>query len=156
MNFFKILTVAAMITLPTFAMAQDEALVGDPEAGESVFRKCRACHWADKDEKKIGPSLMGVIGRTAGIWGEFNYSDAMTEAGENGLVWLPEILMEYLIKPRDYIQGTRMAFPGLRNEQDRADVVAYLMQFSDPLPEEDAMEGDDAAMEGDDAAPSTE
>ncbi len=152
MKLVKLVATAAVVLMP-FAAIADEMPVGDAEAGEKVFKKCRACHVADEDVKKIGPSLMGVIGRQAGTWGEFNYSSAMREAGEGGLVWTPETLYEYLVKPREYIKGTRMAFPGLRRDQQRADVIAYLAQFSDPWPpEEDGEAAEGAAAEEEGAA----
>lgn len=126
-----LLSASAMLLLATGAMA-GEMPTGDATAGANIFRKCAACHYVDRDEKKIGPSLKGVIGRQAGTWDEFRYSPAMVEAGANGLVWSPEVLFEYLLKPRDYVKGTRMAFPGLPSEQDRADVIAYILQSSDP------------------------
>jgi len=145
MKQLKLLTAISLIALPAYAMADDHIPSGDAAAGENVFKKCRACHVADEDKKKIGPSLMNIFGRQAGTHPDFRYSNAMVEAGEGGLVWTPEIMFEYLEKPRDYIKGTRMAFPGLRDEQDRADVIAYLQQFSEPM--EGEMEGEEAASE---------
>jgi cytochrome c len=130
----RLLAASAMLLLATGAAA-GEMPAGDATAGAGIFRKCAACHHLDRDEKKIGPSLMGVIGRQAGTWDGFRYSPAMVEAGANGLVWSPDVLFEYLIKPRDYVKGTRMAFPGLPSEQDRADVIAYILQSFDPSAE---------------------
>jgi cytochrome c len=130
----RLLAASAMLVLATVAAA-GEMPAGDATAGARVFRKCAVCHYIDRDEKRIGPSLMGVIGRQAGSWGEFRYSPAMVEAGASGLVWLPDVLFDYLVKPRDYVKGTRMTFPGLPSEQDRADVIAYILQFSDPSAE---------------------
>jgi cytochrome c2 len=106
---------------------------GDVDAGEKVFRKCRACHLVGENATaRVGPVLNNLFGRTAGTNEEYGarYSKAMVEAGQNGLVWTEEVLMEYLIKPRDYVNGTKMAFAGLAKEQDREDVIAYLKQFS--------------------------
>ena len=98
---------------------------GDAAAGEKVFRKCKACHSLEAGENKIGPSLHGVFGRTAGTVEGFKYSDAMKESG---IVWDESTLDAYLENPKKNVPGTRMAFPGLRKEEDRANVIAYLME----------------------------
>ncbi len=106
------------------AMAQDEALVED---GEKVFRRCAACHQVGADaENKVGPQLANVIGRTAGSLEDFDYSDAMIAAGEGGMVWTEETLDPYLANPRGVVKGTSMAFAGLKKEEDRAAVIAYI------------------------------
>ncbi|ETX15804.1 cytochrome C [Roseivivax halodurans JCM 10272] len=127
----NLLAATAFVALPAGAvLAQDAA--GDPEAGENVFRKCQACHMVGEDaQNRVGPSLNGVIGRTAGTLEDFNYSDAMVAKGEEGLVWSAETLMPYLENPREYVSGTKMSFAGLRKEEERADVIAYLQQFSE-------------------------
>ncbi len=99
-------------------------------AGEQVFGKCKACHVVDTDKNKIGPSLMGVIGRTAGTHAGFKYSNAMVEAGTSGIVWDEAALTSYLQNPKAFIKGTKMAFAGLKAEEDVANVIAYLKQFS--------------------------
>lgn len=96
---------------------------GDAAAGEKVFRKCKACHSTEAGKNKIGPSLHGVIGRKAGTEEGYKYSSAMANSG---LVWNEETLDKYLEKPRDVVPGTKMTFAGLRKEQDRQDVIAYL------------------------------
>lgn len=104
---------------------------GDAAEGEKVFRKCMACHMVGPDaENRVGPVLNGVVNRTAGTLEGFSYSDAMIEAGQNGLVWDDATLHEYLEKPRDIVPGTKMAFAGLRKEEERDDVIAYLETFS--------------------------
>jgi cytochrome c len=102
----------------------------DAAAGEKVFAKCKACHNADTDKNKVGPSLMGVIGRTAGTHPGFAYSAAMTDAGKRGIVWDEPTLTTYLHDPKAFVKGTKMAFPGLKTDQETADVIAYLKQFS--------------------------
>lgn len=101
----------------------------DAAAGEKVFAKCKVCHNADTDKNKVGPSLMGVIGRTAGTHPGFAYSAAMTEAGKAGTVWDEKTLAIYLHDPKAYVKGTKMAFVGLKTDQEIADVIAYLKQF---------------------------
>lgn len=98
-------------------------LTGDAAAGETVFAQCRTCHLIEEGKNGVGPSLYGVIGRTAGSIEGFNYSEA--NAG-SGITWTPEIMFEYLEAPREYLPGTRMAYPGLKDPQERADLIAYL------------------------------
>lgn len=103
---------------------------GDPIAGEKVFKKCAACHTVEPGKHRIGPSLAGVISRQAGTAEGYKYSKAMKAYGDSGIVWSAEVLEPYLVKPREVVKGTKMTFPGLKKEADRADVIAYLMQFS--------------------------
>ena len=100
-------------------LAQD----GDPAAGEKVFRQCQACHVIDAEQNRVGPHLVGIIGRPAGAVEGFKYSDAMANSG---IVWDETTIAEYLANPRSYVEGNRMAFAGLRNEQQIADVIAYI------------------------------
>ncbi|OWU71907.1 MFS transporter [Roseovarius sp. 22II1-1F6A] len=102
----------------------DPALVA---AGEQVFRKCKACHQVGEGAvNRSGPHLNGVFGRQAGTVEDFRYSSAMEDAGEAGLTWTSETLGAFLTKPRDYLKGTKMAFPGLRSADDIAAIEAYL------------------------------
>lgn len=104
------------------------AMAGDAALGEKVFKKCKACHIIDKEKHKTGPHLVNVIGRTAGTAeGYKKYSKAMKASG---IVWNDETLNGYLEKPKKYLKGTRMAFAGLKKEEDRANVIAYLKQYS--------------------------
>jgi cytochrome c len=124
--------IAALAAFLWFAMAGAALAEGDAAKGEKVFRKCKACHAVGEDAKnKVGPQLNDVIGRTAGTAEDFKYSKAMAAKGEEGLVWNEETLTEYLRKPRDYIPKNKMAFAGLRKDDDLADVIAYLKQFSE-------------------------
>jgi cytochrome c len=96
---------------------------GDAANGEKIFAKCKACHTVEAGKNKVGPSLAGVVGRKAGMAEGFNYSDAMKNSG---LTWDEATLNTYLAGPKKLVPGTKMAFPGLPNEQDRLDVIAYL------------------------------
>jgi cytochrome c len=122
--------IALSAVLAVAAMAAGQANAQDAAAGEQVFTKCKACHIADKDQNKIGPSLHGLFGRTAGTHPDFKYSPAMTDAGKNGLVWDEAKLTVYLHDPKAMVKGTKMAFPGLKNDADIANVIAYLKQFN--------------------------
>ncbi|MEI9418203.1 c-type cytochrome [Mesorhizobium sp. Cs1321R2N1] len=107
---------------------------GDPVLGKHVFNRCMTCHEAATDRDKVGPHLMGVVGRTAGIAESFlgHYSEAMKSAGAAGLVWDEANLAEYLKSPKLKVPGNRMAFSGLSNNDDIANVIAYLK--ADPKP----------------------
>ncbi|MGB0661571.1 MAG: c-type cytochrome [Mangrovicoccus sp.] len=133
MKFSHIATAALIAVASTVAapvMASDYEIVGDAAKGEKVFRKCKACHMVgDGAKSKVGPVLNGVLGRTAGTFDGFKYSAPMIAAGEEGLVWAPETIGEFLTKPKDYIKGTKMAFAGLRKQSDVDNVVAYLATF---------------------------
>jgi cytochrome c2 len=98
---------------------------GDPAQGKKVFVKCQACHSLETGVNKVGPSLAGIMGRAAAAEADFNYSDAMKNAHLN---WTPETLDQYLLNPRKMVPGTKMAFPGLPKEKDRADLISYLEQ----------------------------
>lgn len=103
----------------------------DVDKGKKVFRKCKACHEVEKEKNKVGPHLVNLMGRKFGSLEGYKFSKAMKAKGaDEGLVWTEEILLEYLIKPRAYVKGTKMAFPGLKKEKDRVNLVAYLKTFS--------------------------
>ena len=112
-----------------FGLSATPALAsGDVAAGEKVFKKCKACHVVDTEKHKTGPHLVNIMGRAAGSAdGYKKYSDAMKSSG---IVWNEETLDGYLEKPKAYVKGTRMAFAGLRKEEDRANVIAYLKSYS--------------------------
>lgn len=99
------------------------AYTGDPAKGKRVFAQCMTCHAVQEGRNNVGPSLYRVVGRESGTVPGFKYSDANSNSD---VVWTEENLFDYLENPQAYIPGTIMAFPGLRNPQDRADVIAYL------------------------------
>ncbi|MEO3430471.1 c-type cytochrome [Pelagibius sp. CAU 1746] len=128
-KFLRVATAATLALLIPLASASAE---GDAAKGEKVFKKCKACHAVGEGAKnKVGPHLNDVVGRSAGTVEGFKYSAAMVAAGEGGVVWDEDSLSAYLEKPRDYIKGNRMSFAGLRKEDERADVIAYLETFSE-------------------------
>jgi len=101
--------------------------------GEKIFKKCAACHSIDQGgANKIGPALWGVLGRQAGSISNYKYSKAMVTYGKT---WSFEEMNGFLIKPKDWIKGTKMSFLGLKNAKDRAAVILYMNEkTSSPLP----------------------
>jgi S-disulfanyl-L-cysteine oxidoreductase SoxD len=134
-------TVSSAAPAPAVAVAEaapepTPAAAGpDPELvaqGERAFRACQTCHdVGDGARNKTGPHLNDLFGRTAGSLDGFRFSRQFVAAGEEGLVWTPETLHDFLMKPRDYIKGTRMSFAGFRDDADIDAVTAYLQTFGD-------------------------
>ncbi len=106
---------------------------GNVEHGEKVFKKCAACHSiADGGGNKIGPALWGVLGRKIGSFPDYKYSKAMAAYGKS---WSFEEMNGFLIKPKDWIKGTKMSFAGLKNAKERAAVILYMNEnTNNPLP----------------------
>jgi len=155
----KMLLAATLFAGATLGSQSAFALDGDAAAGEKVFNRCKSCHMVGPEAKnKVGPALTGVIGRTAGTYEDYKYGASLVAAGEKGLVWDAEQMTEYLVDPRKYLRAylddskakSKMAFK-LRDEQDRADVIAYLTTFS-----EGVEEGESAAEEGEEAESTTQ
>jgi cytochrome c2 len=115
------------------APAAEEAtqVAGDPAAGEAFARRCVACHsFEEGGANKVGPNLWGVVGRPVASVEDYAYSEAMTAFSEGGAkVWDPGTLHAYLADPRGVVPGTKMVFPGIKNEDDLANVVAYLQSL---------------------------
>nr|WP_319385972.1 cytochrome c family protein [uncultured Roseibium sp.] len=124
----RLLMIAGTAFLAVTAQASAE---GDPVKGEKVFKKCAACHAVGESAKnKVGPQLNGIVGSPWGRIDGFKYSKALIEIGD-GKVWDEETLAVYLTKPRDLVPKGKMAFAGLRKEEDRANVIAYLAQYKE-------------------------
>ena len=97
--------------------------------GAKVFKKCAACHSIAKGgSNKIGPILWGVLGRKAGTISDYKYSKAMAAHGKT---WSIEEMNGFLIKPKNWIKGTKMSFAGLKNAKDRASVILYMNENTD-------------------------
>lgn len=109
----------ALVASPAFAE-------GDPAKGEKVFRKCKACHVVDKEKNRVGPHLVDLFGRPAGSVEKFKYSKAMKTKAEEGLVWDEASIAEFLKAPKKYMKGTKMAFVGLKKQNEIDDVIAYI------------------------------
>lgn len=122
----KLTTIAlsTLLALTTSAFAE-----GDIKKGKKVFKKCAACHTVKDGKHKLGPSLFGIFGRTAGTVEGVKYSDAMIASG---IVWDQANMREFLTKPKDYIKGTSMAFGGIKKEQQMDDLIAYMKDKTIP------------------------
>jgi cytochrome c len=113
-------TVIAAISSP--AVAQDQA------AGELAFKQCNICHQVGENARnEVGPVLNGIIGKKAGTTPDYEYSPAFKNVN---LVWDDGSLKEYIKDPKSMVPGTKMAFPGLKDERKIADLVAYLTRFA--------------------------
>jgi cytochrome c len=99
---------------------------GDAKLGAIVFKKCAACHTATEAANKVGPSLMGVIGRPVAAVAGYSYSAAMKAFGADGKVWDEALLRKYLPSPQFLVKGTRMSFAGLKSDSDLDNLLAYL------------------------------
>jgi cytochrome c len=115
---------AGSISLPVWA---DEASGGNAAAGEKDFVVCRACHQIGPTAKNfVGPVLNGVVGRKAGTYPGFSYSDANKNSG---ITWTPEELEKYLANPQAVVPHTKMIFPGIKDPQKIKDIIAFLEQY---------------------------
>jgi cytochrome c2 len=109
--------------LVAFSLSTAPAVASDADKGKKVYNKCKACHALKKPKKKIGPHLVGIVGRASGAVDGFKYSKAMRSAN---LVWDEKNLDAFLTKPKKFMKGTKMAFKGLKKPKDRANLIAYL------------------------------
>jgi cytochrome c len=99
---------------------------GDVVKGEQVFKKCMACHTVTDKTNKVGPYLVGVVGRKVASVEGFNYSASMKEYAATGAVWDEATLQAYLENPKMIVSKTKMAFAGLKKPDERNDLIAYL------------------------------
>lgn len=126
----------------------------DADAGANVAKKCQSCHSFEAGgPNKVGPGLHDIVGRPIAAHEGFSYSQAFQEKSSEGFEWTYEHLFHFLENPRGYISGTAMAFAGVKDDQDRADLIAYLRTVTEsppPLPEPEAApaEGEGQAAEG--------
>lgn len=98
---------------------------GDAAAGQKVYNKCKSCHILTGGGKKMGPTLECVYGRRAGAVDGYRYSKGM---GGSDIVWTEKTMAEFFKNPRQYFKGTKMAFSGLKNEQQMEDLLAFLKE----------------------------
>jgi cytochrome c len=109
----------------------------DAGKGQAIFKKCQACHDGTKGgPNKVGPNLWGVVGRPVASHPGFSYSAGMKDFSNGGKeTWTYENLFHFLKKPKDFVKGTAMGFAGLKKEDQRADLLAFLQTLSDsPVP----------------------
>ena len=127
----------------TASQAQDAAIgmlaTADAAKGANFAKRCGACHTFEKDAgNKVGPHLWGVVNRPIASVADFEYSDAMVAHSEGGAkTWTFEELSAFLADPKGHVPGTKMVFPGVKKDEDRANVIAYLNTLTDtpaPLP----------------------
>ena len=142
MRFTLVLGVAGLLAAPTLVAAQS----GDAAAGEQAFRQCQTCHVVADAEgnvlagrnAKTGPNLYGVFGRQAGTVEDFNYSDALVQAGESGLTWDEENFVAYIQDPNAFLREhlddpgvrSKMTFR-VRGEEDAMNIAAYIKSLSE-------------------------
>ena len=134
--------VATVTTVASTTSAETSSGSGDimaifastsAEEGAKVFKQCSACHSiAEGGKNKIGPALWGVLGRQAGSLPDYKYSKSMAAHGKK---WSFEEMNGFLIKPKDWIKGTKMSYAGLKSEKERAAVILYMNEnTNNPLP----------------------
>jgi cytochrome c len=125
MNWKKSVCASAFAILG--AASIDHAQAQDAEAGQKVFAQCKVCHQIGETAKNsIGPVLNGVIGRKAGTYPGYNYSDPNKNSG---LTWDEATFREYIKDPKAKVPGTKMTFAGVKDDQKITDLIAYLKQF---------------------------
>jgi len=130
-------SILVLVLLVSVAMSASSAEAGDAAAGKNVYNKCKACHSLEAGKKKVGPSLAGIIGRTAGSEDGYKYSKLNNAAGAAGLIWTEENMVPYLADPQAFLEGflveagvdasgkTKMNFK-LKKTDQAADIAAYL------------------------------
>ena len=115
----------ALVGLPAFAQ-------GDSERGEGIFRQCASCHGIGEDANRLsGPTLNGLPGALVAYDDAQRYSPALLALRDDGTVWTIDNLDAFLASPRDFAPRNRMAFAGVRDPRDRADLIAFIAQFAD-------------------------
>lgn len=119
----RMMLAAVLASAPGLAWAQ----AGDVAAGQRVYNQCRACHTAAQGGRHgVGPNLFGIVGRAAGSIEGFRYSANMREIATEGATWTEERLRAYIANPKSVVPRGSMSFPGIRNETQVNDLMAYL------------------------------
>ena len=115
------------VTFLAINLISGDALAdGDVVKGEQVFKKCMACHTVAATTNKVGPHLVGVVGRKVATVEGYSYSDGMKEFASTGAVWDEATLGTYLENPKALVSKTKMAFAGIKKEDERANLIAFL------------------------------
>ena len=130
---FIVLTFSAAILLSASAKAEDAQTLlasADAAAGQKLSSVCKSCHSFEKGgPNKIGPNLWGIVGNVHAHADNFSYSDAMKSLHDQK--WTPEALNSFIESPKTIVPGTKMPYPGMKNAQDRANLIAWLKTQSD-------------------------
>lgn len=117
----------AMLVFSALAAMSVPALAdGDAAKGEKVYNKCKACHVADAETNRVGPHLKGLIGRNVASVADYAYSDSMKEFAVANPVWDEATFDKYIENPKASVPKTKMVFTGLKKEDDREDLIAFL------------------------------
>ena len=121
MNRMSLALSMLVLTVAPVVAAEDVA------NGESQFRKCKACHdIGEAGKNKVGPKLVNIIGAKAGAVADYSYSDDLKKLATNGFTWSEENMSKYIENPKSVAPTGKMAFPGIKDEQDRKDLIAYM------------------------------
>jgi cytochrome c len=115
--------VSAGVFACLLSIAVGSAAAADIAAGKIIFVKCSLCHTNEPGKNKVGPSLFGVVGRKSASLANYSYSDAMKKFDHT---WTPQTLDTYLTDPRGVVPGTKMIFPGIKDQTERENLIAYL------------------------------
>lgn len=119
----------AVLVAGAILAAAAPAVAQDAEAGKKVFNRCKACHDVEQAKNKVGPHLVGIVGRKAASVANYAYSDPTKAKGAEGLVWDEANITAYMTDPKGFIPGNKMAFAGLKKPEDIANLIAYLKTF---------------------------
>jgi cytochrome c len=115
--------VSAGVFACLLSIAVGSAAAADIAAGKIIFVKCSLCHTNEPGKNKVGPSLFGVVGRKSASLPNYSYSDAMKKFDHT---WTLQTLDTYLTDPRGVVPGTKMIFPGIKDQTERENLIAYL------------------------------
>ncbi|MDY8110554.1 cytochrome c family protein [Fulvimarina sp. 2208YS6-2-32] len=127
MRYLTLVAASAGFALSLAAPVQAQ----DAEAGANVFKRCQACHKVGEGAKNgIGPQLNGVFSEKPGVAEGYNFSPAFTEWAADKEEWSDELMSTWLADPRGTVKGTKMAFAGLKKQEDLDNVIAYLKTFN--------------------------
>jgi cytochrome c len=116
-----------MLAVLILVASAAQAATGDPAHGAQIYQRCQLCHSIEHD--LVGPRHLGLFGRKAGSIAGYPYSAAMRSSG---ITWSEDTLNQFLSGPQAFVPGTRMTFTGFPDEQDRADVIAFLKDATKP------------------------
>ena len=118
-----------MIAIALVCAISERAVAQDVAAGQKAFVVCRACHQIGPNAKNfVGPVLNGVVGRKAGTYPGYSYSEANKDSG---ITWTPEELQKYLADPQAVVKGTKMIFPGIKDPAKVNDLIAFLKTYKE-------------------------